>query len=139
MNITFETANELYALGFSYRHYQKHCQKGMVYYYNGSEWVIGGNVDEPLTDTQREIIDNGTWLPSEANLIEWLQDNDFVFVVVNTDGFFKVECKDTVTNTQYNSKMPTLEFAMAAIIKKILKKHEREFDTKEPIYGVIVE
>ena len=32
----------------------------MVYYYNGSEQVIGGNADEPLTDDERKIADNGT-------------------------------------------------------------------------------
>lgn len=136
LNISFETADELYALGFSYRHYHDHPQKGMVYYYDGSEWVIGGDSEAPLTEFEKNIVENGVWLPSEIQLIEWLLDNDFIFSIVNTDGFFDVVCKDTVTQIQYKSKMPTLDYTISAIIRKILKKKERKFDTKEKIYGI---
>lgn len=137
MNIAFDTARELYDLGFTYRHYAEHPQKGMVYFYENAEWVIGGNVDDPLDEYDYFVILNGIWLPSEMHLLEWLSDNDFVYAIVNTDGFVDATCKDSLTQTQYQSKTPTLDVALAAIIKKILKKHEREFDTKEKRYGVI--
>ena len=137
MNISIMVAQELYDLGFSYRHYKEHISKGMVYYYDNNEWVIGGNANEPITDFQEKIVKNGIWLPSENHLIEWLLDNDFTFSIVNNDGFFEVNCLDSITGTKYSAKLPTLEFAIAAIIKKILKKHEREFDLKDKIFGVI--
>lgn len=49
-------AQELYDLGFSYRHYKEHISKGMVYYYDNNEWVIGGNANEPITDFQEKIV-----------------------------------------------------------------------------------
>lgn len=137
MHITITTANELYDLGFSYRHYQKNPQKGMIYYYNDTEWVIGGCVDEALTDSDKAIIANGIWLPSEIHFIEWLHDNEFVFAIINQDNFFEIQCKDAITSTQYETKTPTLEFSLAAIVKKILKKKERAFDEKEKMFGVV--
>ena len=117
--------------------FQQSLSKGMVYYYDNNEWVIGGNANEPITDFQEKIVKNGIWLPSENHLIEWLLDNDFTFSIVNNDGFFEINCLDSITGTKYSAKVPTLEFAIAAIIKKILKKHEREFDLKDKIFGVI--
>ena len=139
MNITIFDAQELYALGFSYRHYQNHFHKGMVYYYEGAEWVIGGNADEDISNSDMKIIHEGIWLPSEMHLIEWLVNNDFVFHIVNTDHFFEFKCKDSITGTEYSTKVPTLEVASATVIKKILKKKERTFDTKEKIFGIIEE
>ncbi len=122
MNITIFEAQELYALGFSYRHYQNNFHKGMVYCYEGAEWVIGGNVNEDISNTDLKIINEGLWLPSEMHLVEWLIDNDFVFSIVNIDNFFEFRCKDSITGTEYHTKVPTLELALATVIKKILKK-----------------
>lgn len=134
MNITAETARELYDRGFTYRHYQAHPHRGMVFFYQGMEWIIGGSADAPpqLTDV---IIADGLWLPSESHLMEWLSDNGFVYAIVNTDGFFDVTCRDSLTQTEYHAKTTTLEVALAAVIKKILKKHERPLDDNEKIYG----
>lgn len=138
MNVTNLVAEELYALGFTFKHYQENFYKGEVYYYNDAEWVIGGRTDEDIfSDFDLTIMKNGLWLPSESHLIEWLQDNDFVFAIINNDGFFEIQCKDIVTLTEYNTKTPTLEYSLAALIKKILKKREREFDVKNKIFGII--
>ena len=137
MNITSFEAKELYSLGFSFCHYQKNSHKGMVYLYGGSEWVIGGNVDDDISVFDKEIIKKGLWLPSEMHLIEWLLDNEFVFSIVNVDGFFDFTCKDSMTNTKYHTKVPTLELALVTVIKKILKKGERTFDNNEKKFGVI--
>ena len=137
MNITYYQAKELYSLGFSFRHYTNNIHKGMVFYYKDSEWVIGGNENDNLSDEEKVIANNGIWLPSSLHLIDWLVDNDFVFIIKNTDGFFDIICKDSITETQYESKTPTLEVTLASIIKKILKKKERLFDTKEKVFGII--
>lgn len=138
MNITIFTAEELYAMGFSFKHYSENVHRGMVYYYNDEEWIIGGRCDADFTDDDMKIISDGIWLPSQEHLLEWLEDNDFVYSIVNTDGFYDVDCKDSHTNTLYHSKTPTLEVALASIIKKILKKKERTFDYKEKIFGTII-
>ncbi|MGI6248970.1 MAG: hypothetical protein ACOYJX_06165 [Acutalibacteraceae bacterium] len=137
MNITISVAEELYKLGFTYRHYQKNFHKGMVFYYNEIEWVLGGDLEEDITEFDKEIIEKGTWLPSEIHLIEWLQDNGFAIAIINIDGFWELQCKDLETCTKYYTKVPTLDFALAVVIKKILKKKERPFDTKDKIFGII--
>jgi hypothetical protein len=137
MNITINVAKELYNLGFSYKHYEQNIHKGMVYYYHNYEWVIGGNMDEEVSDADRKIVAEGIWLPSEIHLIEWITDNDFIFSLVNQDGFFELRCKDSICGTEYYTKVPTLELAFAIIIKKILKKKERPFDTHDKVFGII--
>ena len=137
MNITIIEAKELYSLGFSYRHYQMNIHKGMVYYYEEAEWVIGGNVDAELSQLDKKIAQEGIWLPSEMHLVEWLVDNGFVFSIVNIDSFFEMKCKDSFTGTDYYSKVPTLDLALETVIKKILKKKERIFDVKDKVYGTI--
>ena len=136
MYITPDTARELYDCGFTYRHYTEHPHRGMVYDYSGREVVLGGDVNEPLSPQEREMAARGMWLPSAVHLMEWLWDNDFVFSVVNTDGFFDVTCRDTVTDTLYQSQTPTLAVSLAAVVRKILKKQERPFDTKEKMVGI---
>lgn len=139
MNITIDIAKELYDLGFSYKHYERNVQKGMVFYYNCCEWVIGGNMDEKISEIDKKVVERGIWLPSESHLIEWLTDNGFIFSLVNQDGFFELRCKDSISETEYYTKVPTLEFAFATVIKKILKKKERPFDTHDKVFGVIEE
>jgi hypothetical protein len=139
MNINIFLANELYALGFTYHHYQEHFHKGMVFQYDNSEWVLGGNKDENLTEQDIKIIDDGVWLPSVAHLIEWLQENSFRFSVSSQESnmLMKIECEDSINGTRYSSTTSTLEVALACLIKKILKKGERQFDINIKAYGTI--
>ncbi len=137
--VTVSLAEELNSSGFSYKHYKENPHKGMVFYYENEEWIIGGQSDGDFSDEELKIINNGIWLPSQVHLMEWLEDNDFVYAIVNNDGFYEVICKDIHTNTQFQTKMPTLSYTLAKTIKKILKKHEREFDTKEKLFGTIIE
>ena len=49
MNVTVCVARELFSLGFTYNFYQNNPQKGMIYYYNSAEWIIGGSCDSDFT------------------------------------------------------------------------------------------
>ena len=101
-----------------------------LYHYNNAEWIIGGSCDSDFTQEDLKIIKEGVWLPSVDYLLEWLTDNDFVFAIVNTNGFYEIDCVDAVTKTKYHTSTPTLDYSLSVIIKKILKRKEREFDTK---------
>lgn len=138
MNISIYVAEELYSLGFSFKRYSNNVHKGMVFHYNNEDWIIGGRCETELSNDDINIIVHGTWLPSDSHLLEWLADNDFVYAIVNNDGFYDVTCKDVHTNTTYHTKMPTLEFSLASIIKKILKKNERLFDRNEKPIGIVI-
>lgn len=140
MNVTVYVASELFSLGFTYNFYQNNPQKGMIYHYNNAEWIIGGSCDSDFTQEDLKIIKEGVWLPSVNYLLEWLTDNDFVFAIVNTNGFYEIDCVDAITKTKYHTSTPTLDYSLSVIIKKILKKKEREFDTKvKESYAIIEE
>ena len=140
MNVTVYVASELFSLGFTYNFYQNNPQKGMIYHYNNAEWIIGGSCDSDFTQEDLKIIKEGVWLPSVDYLLEWLTDNDFVFAIVNTNGFYEIDCVDAITKTKYHTSTPTLDYSLSVIIKKILKKKEREFDTKvKESYAIIEE
>lgn len=141
MNINIDRANQLYSLGFAHRHYQEHFHRGMVFYYDNSEWIIGGNKDEDLTEQDMKIIENGVWLPSANHLMEWLQENSFNFSIspLKSSMMVEIQCMDSITGTEYSPTVSVLEVALACLIRKILKKSERKFDTNKKEYGIIEE
>lgn len=139
MNVTVFVANELFSLGFTYKFYQNNPVKGMMYYYNDTEWIIGGSCEGDLTQEDLKVVKGGVWLPSVDHLLEWLVDNEFVFSIVNTNGFYEIDCVDSLTKTKYHTVTPTLDYSLAVIVKKILKKKEREFDIKEKESYSIIE
>lgn len=129
MNINDYCAKKLYAKGFTFRHFQEHPCKGMVYEYNGTEWIIGGKKEEEITKQDKKIIEEGTWLPSVSQMMQWLQNNHFTFAFVSRGNgtLIEVRCTDSVTGTMYHSDA-SIEIALAATIRKILSKKERQFD-----------
>jgi len=139
MNINIYRANQLYSRGFTYRYYQEHFYRDMVFYYNEAEWMIGGNLSEKIVESDLEIIKSGIWLPSELHLMEWLMENDFKFNIINNDRDMCVTiyCEDGITGTVFSPTVSPLPDALACLIVKILKKAERPFDKKNKIFGVI--
>lgn len=137
MHVTKQVAEQLYTVGFTYHYYQEHIHAGMVFQIGEKEHVIGGAINEPLAEKDRLIVQQGMWLPSINHLIEWLNDNNFSFAIINQNGSYEIQCKDTITGRKYHTQVPTLDFALAVVIKKILLKRERKFDTGEKIYGII--
>ena len=141
MYITYKTAMQLYDLGF-HSFWQEHPSRDMVFYKDGICFSLGGNLSDPLTDEEKQLISDSVWLPDQFYLQFWLEQNDFAYSIsVNQDGHL-VECVDLITGTKYTSNSPIpVEDALAANIRKILKHKEREFNTKTPeemgIYEII--
>lgn len=134
MNLDAYHAQELYSLGFHFRRLQENPHKGMVFQYEDSEWVIGGEKETEIENADMEIIKKGIWLPSEEELICWLQYNDFVFVLAFQGFFFEIKCRDSITGTAYTAEAPTPDLALFRIIKKVLTKGERAFEIKEEYF-----
>lgn len=133
-------AKELYEMGFSFYYLQNNPQKGMAYYYNEREWIIGGDIEENFTVNETTVIQNGIWLPSTDELIDWLQNNKFIFNIyyptIENMGIY-VNCIDSITEREYNTEGP-LPMVLGFTIKKILKKAERPFDINEPEWYPII-
>lgn len=130
MYITYKTAMQLYDLGF-HSFWQEHPSRDMVFYKDGICFSLGGNLSDPLTDEEKQLISDSVWLPDQFYLQFWLEQNDFAYSIsVNQDGHL-VECIDLITGTKYTSNSPIpVEDALATNIRKILKHKEREFNTK---------
>ena len=139
MNININQAEELYKLGFTFKHYQENIHKGMVFYYNNNELIIGGNSQEDLSDSDLEVVRNGIWLPSSWHLFEWLRNNDFAFYIKYEGDLIELFCKDSMTGREYLTNTLTLDYTLSCTIRKILKKKEREFDKNEIIIAEIIE
>lgn len=132
MNILEEyNYQELKKSGFTYKFYEDiaHYEKGMAFLYEGREWVYGGRVLEKNEPLPVEIR-NGTWLPDESYLLQWLGENDFTFQI-RYDSLYRVEATDEITQAQYRTKGANLSQALASLITKIYKKGLRTYDDKQ--------
>ena len=128
MNVNYLVAKQLYELGFTYQYYENNIETGMVFSDGETEYIIGGDPAKSISNTDMEKIKDFIWLPSVGHLIEWLKENDFIFTISCENVFFDIRCQDIITQREYHTKVPTLDYALAVIIKKILKKKERDFD-----------
>ena len=126
-----QLAQKLYSLGFTYSYYEKNIFKGMLFEYKGKEYVIGGNTEEELTSEEKEIVKHGVWIPSDLHLMEWLEDNDFSFTITQQEHSYSVICRDEITKQEFGAEAAILELALFSVIRKILKKGERQFDYKQ--------
>ncbi len=122
---------ELKKSGFTYKYYENpsHYEKGMAFLYEGKEWIYGGRCLESCYQLPKEI-QEGIWLPDESYLLQWLTENDFVFLI-KYDTLYRVEATDEITKSQYRAKGANLSQALAYLITNICKKNIRHYDTKE--------
>jgi len=73
-NLTVEMLNAIKKVGFSFEEYEHLCSPGHVYFYDQTIYTIGGAWDDtPCTDKDKQIAQEGVWLPDEADLMLWLQ------------------------------------------------------------------
>lgn len=132
MNILEEYIyQELKKSGFTYKFYEdtSHYEKGMTFLYEGREWVYGGSVLEKNELLPVEIR-NGTWLPDESYLLQWLVENDFTFQI-RYDSLYRVNATDEITQAQYRANGANLSQALAYLITEIYKKGLRVYDEKQ--------
>lgn len=92
-HITLDTLKKLISVGFSFGDYEHHLNKGMLYYYDNDEYLIGGYSNKDFTDEEKRISENGTWIPDADSLLKWLQSCGFCYRI-EWDGYYNVSAID---------------------------------------------
>ena len=57
--ITYETMQQLKAVGFNFPTYEHFLNLGMIYYYQGDEYIIGGNLTTKFTEKDKIVAQAG--------------------------------------------------------------------------------
>jgi hypothetical protein len=134
-NITESMMLKLKSVGFCYPNYEHFLNTGMVYSYQGSEYCIGGWEDCQFTDTDHLVAKEGLWLPDGAQLLNWLQDNDFsISVHMDSDEHYWHVCvTDSVSGMEYTAGGIPITYALYKVIYKICKSNQRDFTPKSSL------
>lgn len=129
VNISLQTMQKMKSVGFSYPEYEHFLNFGMCYYYNGSEYWIGGAAECEFTERDRLVARDGIWLPDELQLYEWLQKNKFDISVdwSADDGYFHLRATDKINGHQYSAGGIDLSNSLAKLIYKICKSQRRDY------------
>jgi len=129
--ITIDTLHKMRAVGFSYPDYEHFLNYGMLYHYNGDEYYIGGFSSGEFSDQDKEVAEQGEWLPEASQLLSWLTDTDFSVSISVEDGvYFTIQATDMLDGTLYNGGGLTLANALAKTITKICKSNRRPYIPK---------
>ena len=126
--ITLTTLQKLKEAGFSYPEYEHFLNSGMLYHYQGDEYLIGGFAGGQFTRQDVEAARYGIWLPEASQLLSWLTHTGFRVTITNEpEPFYQVQATDTVTGSVYDGKDLTLANALAVTIRKICKSAQRPY------------
>lgn len=68
--ISIDTLRKMKAAGFSYPYYEHFLNYGMLYNYHDNEYFIGGYSDSNFSNLDKEVAQQGEWLPEAAQLLE---------------------------------------------------------------------
>lgn len=129
--ITINTLQKLRAVGFSYPEYEHFLNYGMLYYYHDDEYLIGGFSEGDFTERDKEVAQQGEWLPEDTQLLEWLKYTDFkVTVSVDEENYYSIQAIDSINNAVYTGGDYTLANALAKVIIKVCKSKRREYTPK---------
>lgn len=138
--ITFDTIQKLQSVGFTYPEYEHCLNHGMLFYYNGDEYTIGGFTMDSFSALDEEVAKHGQWLPYSSHLFKWLEYTDFtVSVLTDSDGYFSVQATDLINNEVYSCGGITLANALAKLIYKILKSKKRTYLPREAIVAWVLQ
>lgn len=134
MALTFFTTNQLLKLGFHFPDYEHLCEEGMTYWYNETEYVIGGGDGQPYTAFDQKLAEKGTWLPNAEQLMEWLQRNDFDVIIHWNDAmqWFDVHATDMQARVRFDAGGGDLCNSLGKLIQKICKANYRDL-TPRPV------
>ena len=133
--ITIDTMKMLKSVGFSYPEYEHALNNGMLYYYNGDEYFIGGFTMNSFSSLDHEVAKHGQWLPYASQLLKWLQNTDFsVIISTDADTYFSVQAKDLINGEIYSCGGATCANALAKLIFKICKSKKRRYVPRETLW-----
>lgn len=122
MSLSKKHALELMKLGFKRQDFEEKVYPTDIIDYNGETWVVGGRIlpnGNLLCD--KNIYTKGDWLPSQEDLISWLEDNDCTFVITYGGTGYKTEIT-AINSKVYKGKGGTLEYSLYNAIVNILKE-----------------
>ena len=126
--ITIDTLRKMKAVGFTYPEYEHFLNYGMLFYYNDEEYFIGGFSNNTFSDLDKEVAQQGEWLPEAAQLLEWLTNTDFkVTISIDEGQYFSIQAIDITDGTLFNGGGLTLANALAKTITKICKANRRSY------------
>ena len=126
--ITIDTLRKMKAVGFTYPEYEHFLNYGMLFYYNDEEYFIGGFSNNTFSDLDKEVAQQGEWLPEAAQLLEWLTNTDFkVTISIDEGQYFSIQAIDITDGTLFNGGELTLANALAKTITKICKANRRSY------------
>ena len=126
--ITLNTLQSLKDVGFSYPEYEHFLNNGMLFYYQGDEYFIGGYSNGNFSKQDMEIARNGVWLPEASQLLAWLVHTGFRVTITNEEnGYYNIQAIDLINGSEYKGKDLTFANTLAVVIKKICKSQKREY------------
>lgn len=128
-NITEFMMKKLLSVGFSYPDYEHHLNSNMLFSYQGRIYCIGGWWGEEYTETDKKMVQEGQWLPSGNQLLEWLTQNDFNVKIdfELQEQYFHILAIDSVNGQQYTGGGLLLSYALHKVIYKICKSNLRSY------------
>ena len=117
------------AAGFSYPEFENILNNGMMYYYLGDEYIIGGFSQEGFSECDKLVQQNGCWLPDEAHLLNWLNANGFSYSLQwsNDQKRYRIEVNDSICNASYTAGGIDVINTLAKVIIKICKSKLRSY------------
>lgn len=138
--VTIDTLRKMKAVGFSYPDYEHFLNYGMLYYYHGDEYFIGGYAAGDFSELDKEVAQQGEWLPEAMQLLEWLTNTDFKVNISIDDGqYFSIQAIDMADGMLFNGGGVTFANALAKTITKICKSKRRSYIPKPKLRLEIIE
>ena len=138
--IAIDTLRKMKAVGFTYPDYEHLLNYGMLFYYNNDEYFIGGFSNDNFSDLDKEVAQQGEWLPEAAQLLEWLTNTDFTVTISIDEGqYFSIQAIDTIDGSRFNGGGITLANALAKTITKICKSNRRSYVPRATLRLEIIE
>ncbi|MDH6353515.1 MULTISPECIES: hypothetical protein [Brevibacillus] len=123
MSLSKAEAERLFNLGFKRPEFTDEVYPQDIFDYQNSTWIVGGRLlpsGTPLCD--EKIYKEGTWIPSLADLISWLEESDCTFTMSYGGLGYKIEVTDG-NKKKYKGKGGTLEFALLKVILQVLEQY----------------
>ena len=99
MCLTFYMITKLHSVGFEFEQFEHICSPGVTYYYNDTEYTIGGMWDgTPCSELEQKIAREGTWLPTEGDLVRWLELTHHDIAIQYIDSYYHGKASDEYGN-----------------------------------------
>lgn len=113
---------KLLELGFKRKDYQNEIAPFDFYLYKNDVWTVGGNVYKDTLLSCEGVYKEGVWLLQTNDLLEWLEDNGFKFVIsYEMHGLgYRIEVINEEGKT-FKAKGISSVLALGNVIEKILK------------------